>query len=128
MNVLNSAWHGHLRGTPEQFARFVGLGLDELASVSWERLSEVVAKRFDLQALGGGVRFPGSAIEDKTFSFRMPRCRKWWRIGVPSGGAQIDSSSEMSKTVNGRGKTADEAALSAVLALWELTWLRASQG
>lgn len=125
MVSLHKSWYSILPGTNEQFYRFIGHGHNWLKKATWVELSDMMTERFKMYPLGGGVRFPGSEIEQKTFRFQLPNRNLWWRAGVPSGGARIDAAREGMRIVQGTGDTIDQAALNAILALWELTWLRA---
>ena len=124
-SLLARVWHHQLPGTHEEFARFLGIERRAISRLTWASLSEIMRERFQMYPLGGGVKFPGTKLELKTFRFQLPHQSRWWRAGVPVGGAQIDSACEPLRFFTGAGKTLDEAALSAVLGLWELTWRRA---
>ncbi len=125
MVSLHNSWYSILPGTRKQFYCFIGHDIGWLSKATWLELSEMMTERFKMHPLGGGVRFSGTEMEQKTFSFHLPRENIWWRAGVPSGGARIDAARENMRTVQGIGDTIDEAALRAILALWELTWRRA---
>ncbi len=123
-SLLARAWHRQLPGTQSEFAHFLGIERRAISRLTWASLSELMEERFKIYPLGGGVKLAGTKLELKTFRFQPPHQNIWWRKGVPAGGAQIDSASDGALLI-GTGKTIDEAALSAVLGLWELTWRRA---
>lgn len=126
-SLLARSWSGRLPGTQEQFAAFMGVPRRALSALTWETLSDLATERFGMYALGGGVKFAGTSLEEKTFRFQPPRKDLWWRAGVPFGGAWIDKGGGDGRYVSGTGETIDVAALRAFITLWELTWLRASQ-
>jgi len=126
-SLLARAWSSRLPGTPEQFAAFMGVSRRALSALTWESISDLATERFGMYPLGGGVKFAGTSLEEKTFRFQPPREDLWWRAGVPSGGARIDKGAGDGRYVCGTGETIDVAALRAFITLWELTWLRASQ-
>lgn len=123
-SLLERTWHDQLPGTPAEFSRFLGVELEDLRAPSWEDLS-TFAERLELLPLGGGVRFAGSALEEKTWRFQLPRRSLWIRAGVPRGGARLDPATAGCTYMQGRGPTLEAAALAALLGLWELTWRRA---
>lgn len=123
--VLTEAWSKILPGTRDEFCRFMGVRPRKLSVMTWDVLSELMWERFGMSSLGGGQRFVGTEMEEKMFRFGMPKQHRWWRTGVPAGGARIDRASEGMRCVQGWGSTLDVAAMSAALVLWELTWRRA---
>lgn len=126
-NLLGRTWSTNLPGTPKQFARFLGVSLEDLRTPTWEDLSEIARRRLGLIPLGGGIRFAGTELEEKTWRFAPPHRDRWIRAGVPRGGARLDGGSGDGRAFRGIGKTLEAAALSALLVAWELTYLRAAQ-
>ncbi len=126
-NLLAKTWTRNLPGTREEFARFLGVELADLRTPTWEDLSEIARRRLDLIPLGGGIRFPGTELEEKTWRFAYPRRERWIRAGVPRGGARLDAAGGDGRFFLGRGPTLEAAALGALLVAWELTYLRAAQ-
>lgn len=127
MNLLAKTWTKQLPGTRTEFAKFLGVSLEDLRNPSWENLSELAGRRLGLIPLGGGIRFQGSDLEEKTWRFALPHRERWIRAGVPRGGARLDRASDHCRFFQGRGATLEAAALAALLVAWELTYLRAGQ-
>ncbi len=121
-DLLDRVWYSILPGTREEFARFMGCTVKALQHADVEYVSDLAVERFGIYALGGGYRFPGTGLEERTFRFKPPSCHLWRWAGLP-GRARIDRATEC-VVISGHGKTPAEAALSAMLGLWELTYLR----
>lgn len=127
MSRIDELWNDHPvadAGTREQWARFLGLTLDEMETIRWDALSDVMRERFGMEAAGGTRRFPGTAVEEWRFRFLPPRQKLFVREGIAPGGAWISADTESSAGFIGSGRDLDEAALSATLVLWELTMRR----
>lgn len=78
-------------------------------------------------SLGGGVKYAGTQLEQQTFRFQCPRRTLKWSVGLGGGWGYIDEARENLRYFQGHGRTIHHAAMSAILCLWELTYLRATQ-
>ena len=125
--ILSDVWRDSLPGTKRQFLQFLGTPEVKVERANWKTFSKIGTDRIGLIPTGGGVRFAGTEREVFIFTMQSPRRRRYWREGVPVGGAWIDKAAADSTGFIGFGSTIDHAALSALLICWELTFLRAMQ-
>jgi hypothetical protein len=103
----------------------MGVPIERLEVLNWEDVATIASIRFGMISLGGKSQYAGTPLERIMFSFRPPLRDLWWQIGVPGTGAQIDRVSKNNGMVCGRAANTDQAALRAMLTLWELTYRRA---
>jgi len=123
-NTLDDIWHRFCPGTKGEFARFMGTTVKAMQTITWDKVSKIAWRRFQMPSLGGSCRFSDTKLEEFAFAFRQPARGRWWSKGVP-GRAWIDGIGDQHERSTGRGPTLDHAALGAMLSLWELTYRRA---
>lgn len=126
-DIIQDAWYSCLPGTRAEFLVFLGVDEAEIQAGNWDSFSKIGHERFGLIPLGGGMKYAGTELEQFTFKMRPSRKKRFWRAGIPAPGAWIDEARDGYVGFIGSGKTLDVAALSALMVLWELTYLRASQ-